>query len=84
MGSFPSLTYSEVCMNIEVYTKLLCLIRSAYVEFTSSEAAKHALSLNGTSFMSRILKVYKKDVCIANTKTRLMFKIICMPARCKY
>ncbi|KAL1827896.1 hypothetical protein ACET3Z_006308 [Daucus carota] len=34
---------------------------SAYVEFTSSEAAKHALSLNGTSFMSRILKVVMKS-----------------------
>eukprot|EP00262_Sarcandra_glabra_P000377 TRINITY_DN1043_c0_g1_i8.p1 TRINITY_DN1043_c0_g1~~TRINITY_DN1043_c0_g1_i8.p1 ORF type:complete len:722 (-),score=141.28 TRINITY_DN1043_c0_g1_i8:537-2702(-) len=30
---------------------------SAYVEFTRKEAAELALSLNGTSFMSRILKV---------------------------
>ncbi|KAK9169515.1 hypothetical protein Syun_001655 [Stephania yunnanensis] len=34
---------------------------SAYVEFTHKEAAEHALSLDGTSFMSRILKVVKKS-----------------------
>ncbi|KAM7476711.1 hypothetical protein LguiB_023954 [Lonicera macranthoides] len=33
---------------------------SAYVEFTKKEAAEHALSLDGTSFMSRILKVVRK------------------------
>ncbi|GMJ01448.1 hypothetical protein like AT3G12640 [Hibiscus trionum] len=33
---------------------------SAYVEFTRKEAADNALSLDGTSFMSRILKVVKK------------------------
>lgn len=31
--------------------------RSAYVEFMRKEAADNALSLDGTSFMSRILKV---------------------------
>ncbi|KAL4309464.1 hypothetical protein GQ457_01G050210 [Hibiscus cannabinus] len=33
---------------------------SAYVEFMRKEAADNALSLDGTSFMSRILKVVKK------------------------
>ncbi|WJZ82831.1 hypothetical protein VitviT2T_002556 [Vitis vinifera] len=33
---------------------------SAYVEFMRKEAAEHAPSLDGTSFMSRILKVVKK------------------------
>lgn len=35
----------------------LLLHRSAYVEFMRKEAADNALSLDGTSFMSRILKV---------------------------
>uniref|UniRef100_A0A5B6YVE5 RRM domain-containing protein n=1 Tax=Davidia involucrata TaxID=16924 RepID=A0A5B6YVE5_DAVIN len=34
---------------------------SAYVEFMRKEAAEHALSLDGTSFMSRILKVARKS-----------------------
>ncbi|KAG4186188.1 hypothetical protein ERO13_A08G027600v2 [Gossypium hirsutum] len=34
---------------------------SAYVEFIRKEAADNALSLDGTSFMSRILKVVKKS-----------------------
>ncbi|XP_074357306.1 uncharacterized protein LOC141697023 isoform X2 [Apium graveolens] len=34
---------------------------SAYVEFASREAAEHALSLSGTSFMSRIVKVVMKS-----------------------
>ncbi|XP_042515849.1 uncharacterized protein LOC122090077 [Macadamia integrifolia] len=34
---------------------------SAYVEFMRKEAAENALSLNGTSFMSRILKVVKRN-----------------------
>ncbi|XP_043692171.1 uncharacterized protein LOC122642684 isoform X2 [Telopea speciosissima] len=33
---------------------------SAYVEFMRKEAAENAMSLNGTSFMSRILKVVKR------------------------
>ncbi|KAJ4970796.1 hypothetical protein NE237_003895 [Protea cynaroides] len=33
---------------------------SAYVEFMRKEAAENALSLNGTSFMSRILKVVNR------------------------
>ncbi|XP_028799781.1 uncharacterized protein LOC114755080 isoform X2 [Neltuma alba] len=33
---------------------------SAYVEFMRKESAENALSLDGTSFMSRILKVVKK------------------------
>ncbi|XP_076945305.1 uncharacterized protein LOC143616327 [Bidens hawaiensis] len=36
-------------------------IGSAYVEFMKKEAAENALSLDGTSFMSRILKVVKKN-----------------------
>ncbi|KAL9291161.1 putative RNA recognition motif domain, PWI domain, RNA-binding domain superfamily [Arabidopsis thaliana] len=32
---------------------------SAYIEFTRKEAAENALSLDGTSFMSRILKIVK-------------------------
>ncbi|KAF8081553.1 hypothetical protein N665_0879s0009 [Sinapis alba] len=32
---------------------------SAYIEFTRKEAADNALSLDGTSFMSRILKILK-------------------------
>ncbi|PPR98401.1 hypothetical protein GOBAR_AA22286 [Gossypium barbadense] len=35
--------------------------KSAYVEFMRKEAADNALSLDGTSFMSRILKVVKKS-----------------------
>ncbi|KAL3815062.1 hypothetical protein ACJIZ3_016330 [Penstemon smallii] len=34
---------------------------SAYVEFMRKEAAEHALSMDGTSFMSRILKIIKKS-----------------------
>ncbi|XP_057978685.1 nucleolin 1 [Malania oleifera] len=34
---------------------------AAYVEFMRKEAAEHALSLDGTSFMSRILKVVRKS-----------------------
>lgn len=34
---------------------------SAYIEFMRTDAAEHALSLNGTSFMSRILKVVRKS-----------------------
>ena len=34
---------------------------SNYVEFMRKEAAGHALSLDGTSFMSRILKVVKTN-----------------------
>ncbi|CAI9103120.1 OLC1v1001561C1 [Oldenlandia corymbosa var. corymbosa] len=34
---------------------------SAYVEFTSKEVAENALSLDGTSFMSRILRVVRKS-----------------------
>ncbi|KAJ0735037.1 putative nuclear polyadenylated RNA-binding protein Nab2/ZC3H14 [Helianthus annuus] len=34
---------------------------SAYVEFMTKEAAENALSLDGTSFMSRILKVVRKS-----------------------
>ncbi|GAB2216645.1 hypothetical protein Droror1_Dr00024421 [Drosera rotundifolia] len=34
---------------------------SAYVEFMQKEAAENALSLDGTSFMSRILKVVRKS-----------------------
>ncbi|KAF9597352.1 hypothetical protein IFM89_017255 [Coptis chinensis] len=34
---------------------------SAYIEFMRKEAAELALSLNGTSFMSRILKVVRKS-----------------------
>ncbi|CAN0877876.1 Embryonic polyadenylate-binding protein 2 [Linum grandiflorum] len=34
---------------------------SAYVEFLRKDAAESALTLNGTSFMSRILKVIKKS-----------------------
>ncbi|PWA44705.1 Nucleotide-binding, alpha-beta plait [Artemisia annua] len=34
---------------------------SAYVEFMRTEAAENALSLDGTSFMSRILKVVRKS-----------------------
>ncbi|XP_076929240.1 uncharacterized protein LOC143593513 [Bidens hawaiensis] len=36
-------------------------IGSAYVEFMTKEAAENALSLDSTSFMSRILKVVKKN-----------------------
>ncbi|XP_075476798.1 uncharacterized protein LOC142518065 isoform X1 [Primulina tabacum] len=34
---------------------------SAYIEFMRKEAAEHALSLDGTSFMSRFLKVVRKS-----------------------
>ena len=43
--------------------------RSAYVEFMRKEAAEHALSLNGTSFMSRILKVNQFNCVIVITST---------------
>lgn len=39
---------------------------SAYVEFMRKEAAENALSLDGTSFMSRILKVVRKSSAAAN------------------
>lgn len=70
-------------MHIEVHTKLLCLTRSAYVEFTSIEAAEHALSLNGTSFMSRILKVYKM-MSIANIRAKLSFIIVGWSSKFNY
>lgn len=34
---------------------------SAYIEFSHKESAEQALTLNGTSFMSRILKVVRKS-----------------------
>ncbi|KAG8082341.1 hypothetical protein GUJ93_ZPchr0014g47072 [Zizania palustris] len=34
---------------------------SAYIEFSQKESAEQALTLNGTSFMSRILKVVKRN-----------------------
>ncbi|XP_073026035.1 uncharacterized protein [Primulina eburnea] len=34
---------------------------SAYIEFIRKEAAEHALSLDGTSFMSRFLKIVRKN-----------------------
>ncbi|EYU27073.1 hypothetical protein MIMGU_mgv1a002184mg [Erythranthe guttata] len=34
---------------------------SAYIEFTRKEASEQALSFDGTSFMSRILKIVKKS-----------------------
>ncbi|KAL2511609.1 RNA binding (RRM/RBD/RNP motif) family protein [Abeliophyllum distichum] len=34
---------------------------SAYIEFMRKEAAEHALTLDGTSFMSRLLKIVKKS-----------------------
>ncbi|XP_073028743.1 uncharacterized protein [Primulina eburnea] len=34
---------------------------SAYIEFMRKEAAEHALSLDGTSFMSRFLKIVRKS-----------------------
>lgn len=40
-------------------TKSRYFTRSAYVEFMRKEAADNALSLDGTSFMSRILKVFR-------------------------
>ncbi|KAG8064828.1 hypothetical protein GUJ93_ZPchr0004g40136 [Zizania palustris] len=36
-------------------------IGSAYIEFSQKESAEQALTLNGTSFMSRILKVVKRN-----------------------
>ncbi|KAG6400600.1 hypothetical protein SASPL_137441 [Salvia splendens] len=49
---------------------------SAYIEFMSKEAAELALSLDGTSFLSRILKIVKKtsaqpDVASAMTWPRV-------------
>lgn len=40
---------------------------SAYVEFMRKEAADNALSLDGTSFMSRILKVVKRSAAHQDT-----------------
>lgn len=40
---------------------------SAYVEFVRKEAADNALSLDGTSFMSRILKVVKRSAAHQDT-----------------
>ncbi|CAL1409328.1 unnamed protein product [Linum trigynum] len=45
---------------------------SAYVEFTRKEAAENALSLNGTSFMSRILKVVKRSAATPEDSPPLM------------
>ncbi|XVE74231.1 hypothetical protein DITRI_Ditri11bG0182000 [Diplodiscus trichospermus] len=44
---------------------------SAYVEFMRKEAADNALSLDGTSFMSRILKVVKRS-CANQEATPVM------------
>ena len=52
---------SSLCISLEkfsLFAKIQCLNRSAYVEFMRKEAAENALSLDGTSFMSRILKVF--------------------------
>lgn len=49
-----------ICSVYSVYDFILVhiyLSRAAYVEFMRKEAADNALSLDGTSFMSRILKV---------------------------
>jgi len=43
--------------SIEINESFLLSYRSAYVEFLHKESAERALSLNGTSFMTRILKV---------------------------
>ncbi|XP_024041201.1 uncharacterized protein LOC18045269 isoform X2 [Citrus clementina] len=40
---------------------------SAYVEFMRKEAADNALSLDGTSFMSRILKIVKRSAAHQDT-----------------
>lgn len=42
---------------------------AAYVEFMLKEAADNALSLDGTSFMSRILKVVKKSAAPAQQES---------------
>ncbi|XP_042521328.1 nucleolin 2-like [Macadamia integrifolia] len=44
---------------------------SAYVEFMRKEAAENALSLNGTSFMSRILKVVKRGSASQETASMM-------------
>ncbi|XP_062001682.1 nucleolin 2 [Rosa rugosa] len=45
---------------------------SAYVEFMRKEAADNALSLDGTSFMSRILKVVKRSAAHQETAAPAM------------
>ena len=66
-------------------TKLrCCLSRSAYVEFMRKEAADNALSLDGTSFMSRLLKVIiaGKRILVFGSSGRLI-AIFCLCASWK-
>lgn len=54
--------FGEVLKVIIVTDSATCQpIGSAYVEFLRKESAELALSLNGTSFMSRILKVVRRS-----------------------
>ncbi|KAI0501678.1 hypothetical protein KFK09_016623 [Dendrobium nobile] len=54
--------FGEVLKVIIVTDPATCQpIGSAYVEFLRKESAELALSLNGTSFMSRILKVVRRS-----------------------
>ncbi|CAO2817410.1 unnamed protein product [Amaranthus hypochondriacus] len=46
---------------------------SAYVEFMRKEAADNALTLDGTSFMSRIVKVVKKSSVQPDTNSMMMW-----------
>jgi len=45
------------CISLYQFFFFFFSSRAAYVEFMYKEAADNALSLDGTSFMSRILKV---------------------------
>lgn len=51
---------------MEINNLIIFINRSACVEFLNKESAELALSVNGTSFMSRIVKVtkvsYKTDI----------------------
>lgn len=79
MISLLSFTSSGVYSHKELHIKHWCVTRSAYVEFMKREAAEHALSLDGTSFMSRILKVISKRCLYCNYKHLwFLFIIICI------
>ena len=55
--------------------------RSAYVEFMRKEAADNALSLDGTSFMSRILKVSLRETgfsLVVRNDSLLAFLLVCL------
>ncbi|EMS47879.1 hypothetical protein TRIUR3_08881 [Triticum urartu] len=57
----PRLVDLQANLKVPLILELSLLAISAYIEFLEKESAEKALTLNGTSFMSRILKVVRKS-----------------------